>query len=184
MVSAGTSFTSSFSPKRRFTQAGSLRLAESIMSSPIAVATSARMRSPSSSHGTTSAGPACGISTAATSAALDRERMAALATARELRDLLGPVVLHGRVAEHLLELVGGLLDVARVPERATAEALHVAAGHALGQLERLGVVELRERDARAEQARLGVLRGGLEGAVDRGDRVVEVAACGRRPSRG
>ena len=68
VVSAGTSFTSSLSPKRRFTQAGSLRLDASIMSSPIAVATTARMRSPSSSHGTTSAGPACGISTDATTA--------------------------------------------------------------------------------------------------------------------
>ena len=66
-VSAGTSLTSNLSPNLKFTQAGSLRFAPSIMSSPKFVATRARIRSPSSSHGTTNAGPpAPGISTAET----------------------------------------------------------------------------------------------------------------------
>jgi len=69
--------------------------------------------------------------------------MPALTAARELRDLLGPGVLHRGIAEHLLELVGRLLDVARVPVRAAAQALRVAAEEALA----LGIADLVVPDA-------------------------------------
>ena len=176
-MSAGTSFTSIRSPKRKLTHAGSLREFESTTSSPIDVATSARMRSPSSSHGTTSAEPAGGMSTGAMSppsianGCRPCPRRASFATSRA----------HGSftlgILEHRLEIVRGLLDVPRVPVGAAAQTVHLGRLQPLGELEGVRVVEPRQRDARVHDADVLIARRRLERAVARLARVFEVAGA-------
>ena len=158
---AGTSFTSTRS-NRRLTHAGSLREFESRISSLEPVATSARIRSPSSSHGTTFAAPRgtrsidLGHFDRGDDPSFHLERVASHAAPREPGDVLRPLVLHRRVGQLGLELVARVLDVAGEPVRSPAQAARRARVEALGEPEDV-------RRIRAGPARCGPRARGSRG---------------------